>query len=109
MDCSIALVAPASAPTNPTLAYNTGTPTSQVGSWTDFMQNSDATNCGITSCLIKRPACNAAYVPGELSIAGSSPWAITANQNIQAGYTETICVECTNGAEIQIYDNYIIT
>ena len=73
------------------------------------MQNSDATNCGITSCSIKTSGCSGAYSPGQLSMAGSTPWAITANQNIQNGYTETVCVSCTNGLDTYSYFNFIVT
>ena len=31
-------------------------------------------------------------------IAGAvSPFVITANKNVQPGWTETVCVECSNG------------
>ena len=97
MDCSTALTPITSNPTNPVLTYNTGTPTSDLGGWTIFVTNADTTNCAITSCVLKESGCGSAYSAGELTI--TSPWTVTANQNVQAGYSEPVCVSCTNGPD----------
>jgi len=97
MDCSTALTSIAGNPTNPVLTYNSGTPTSALGGWTIFVANADTTNCAITSCVLKASGCGSAYSAGELTIGGLTPWTVTANQNVQAGYDETVCVSCTNG------------
>ena len=42
-------------------------------------------------------------------MANSSPWAITANKNVVAGYTETVCISCFNGFQTITKNNYIVT
>jgi len=53
-----------------------------LGGWTIFVANSDTSNCAITSCVLKAEGCTDAYVAGELTIGGTTPWTVTANQNV---------------------------
>ena len=44
-----------------------------------------------------------------MSMAAGDPFTITANKNIQAGWTETVCLECTNGLQTIKFPNYVVT
>lgn len=66
---------------------------------TDFFDNSEPAGCPITSCAIKAGGCGSAYSPGQLTLSASTPFTVTANRNVIAGYSETVCIECKN-------DNY---
>ena len=74
------------------------TGTEALGDYTNAFTNSESTDCPITSCSMKAQNCISAYVPGQLAMGASTPWALTANKNVFGGYTETVCLECTNGA-----------
>jgi hypothetical protein len=53
-----------------------------------------------------------AYPSGYLSVAGTTPFAISSSTAaVLAGWTENVCVTCTNGVGIQTitFDNYAIT
>jgi hypothetical protein len=110
--CTSTLSAAASVKANPTMAYNSVTTTESTGIWTDFFQNSDTTNCPVTACTLYASPCPTAYATtyssGKQLMSGISPWGITANKNILAGWTETVCISCTNGAQTIIKDNYIV-
>jgi hypothetical protein len=95
--------------TSPTLIYDSITTTGSLGDWTTYFVNADTVNCDITSCVLKAQGCLTAYSPGNLVIAGSMPFAITATKNIPAGWSETVCVECTNAQDIQQLDSYVVT
>ena len=85
----------------------------QFYTWSNLFENTMvATPCADpTSCVLKAAGCNSAYVPGQVSIAATSPWGISAPRNINAGYSETICIYCSNtaiGAAIQL-DGFIVS
>jgi len=62
--CLTVLSAPATAPTNPTFAYDKLTTTETIGGWTLFAQNSDTTNCPVTACSLKAQGCGSTYSAG---------------------------------------------
>ena len=39
-------------------------------------------------------------------MAGSSPWGITMDRTVMAGYEYTLCVSCTNGAGTKTDNNW---
>jgi hypothetical protein len=86
-------------PTNPNkFAYNGVSTTISVGDWSTFFENPGLDNCVMSSCdVYDNSDCLTAYAPGELSTGSSSPFTITANRNIDGGWTETVCVKCSNG------------
>ena len=73
--------------------------------WNDLVQYTDMqkyfTNvnvgdCGlITQCQLLPSGCANTY--GGLGKMHPSTYAISFRQNVAAGYTETLCVECQNG------------
>lgn len=108
MDCATSLtaVAPLS---NPTLQFDTNIVAEPLGDWSTFVANADTTNCGISACSLKTPGCSGAYTGTELQIGESTPWSVTAKRNTDAGYVVEVCIECTNGADTQTYDNFKVT
>jgi len=102
----------AAAPSNPTFAYDAVTTIETIGGWSLFVANSDAANCPVTSCSIYdgSSSCLISYLGGQLSVASTDPFTITANKNVQAGWTETVCVACINGAGQWVAtNNFVIT
>ena len=64
-----------------------------------FFTAGDTTNCPVTSCVLSDIAsCGTPLATGGNVAIGSDPWAITAKQDNTAGYTTTVCVQCTIGA-----------
>ena len=110
LDCAQSLT-DATAPSNPVLTYDFASPTESLGDWTTFFVNSDTANCPIVECALKLPGCSTAYTSGELSISGTDPFTLTANKNVVAGWTETVCIECHNGAlfDLGTFDNFVVT
>jgi hypothetical protein len=107
MDCGISLTA--KTPANPTLIFDAVTTTESVGDQSVFFENADGLNCPITSCSILAVGCGTAYPPGELSISGSFPFTVTSNKNVLVGWTETVCIECSNALQTITFDNYVVT
>jgi len=63
----------------------------------NWFTNTHVTLCGaITSCEIKASGCSSAYTAGNLAITANTG-AVTAKQNVDAGYEDTVCIRCTNG------------
>lgn len=86
-------------PTNPKLvAHSSTTSSSTINTWSDFFSNLDATNCPVTLCTLKAIGCvnsyASAYPIGKLSITSST--SLEAVVNIDQGWTETVCIICTN-------------
>ena len=76
-------------------------PSSPFTTWDAFFQNTDTTNCPITSCsLYDSGSCGTGAYSGaaEVSMDASSPWGITASVTETAGYSWPTCVRCSNGA-----------
>jgi len=62
----------------------------------------------ITACTLKVSGCGSAYTTGNLII--SSAGVITAKQNVDAGYADTVCVSCSNGHGSTVeHDNWTVT
>ena len=57
-------------------------------------------SCSISSCVVKTTGCISPYTGSNVSLNG---FVIEGNRNIFAGWSETVCVECTdsNGGIIQ--------
>ena len=41
-------------------------------------------------------------------IDSTSPWNLTVNKNVQAGYIDIICIKCNNAEISATYDEYVI-
>jgi len=62
----------------------------------NFFTNPHATLCGaITQCELKAAGCTDAYTAANLVI-DASTGEVTAKKNVDAGYTDTVCVKCLN-------------
>ena len=49
--------------------------------------------CSLASCLLKKPGCASAYDGNNMSVLGT---VIKGNQNVQSGWSESVCLECTD-------------
>ena len=91
MDCSIAL---SNKPTvsEPTISHSFSPILTEIvgQSFTDFFDNADPKNCGITSCSIGVKTTCAALPPSSRITLATN--AITAAHDVYGGYDETICV-----------------
>jgi hypothetical protein len=75
-----------------------------------FFTNPHATLCGnINSCSLKEEGCGSAYSAGNLVI-DATTGEVTAKNNIDAGYVDTVCVSCENSHSSVIeFDNWKVT
>ena len=77
---------------------------------TDFFKNTGEESCAATSCTLKAVGCTEPYSSTMLTAEGTS---IT-NKNVDktialAGYTENVCVSCTNDQQTITIDNFKYT
>ena len=79
-----------------TVAYvNSATLVSKSAGFADFFTPLYTATCGtITACEIKASGCSGSYSAGNLAI--DSAGVVTAKQNIDAGYEDTVCISCSN-------------
>ena len=105
--CGDKLTAPSATPDAISMTYSISDsddmiyPLSSMSStdWDTYFANSDSTNCGITSCsLFENGSSTALTTP--ISIGSSTPFDVTALKSDIAGYSLTISIQCTNGAQI---------
>ena len=75
-----------------------------------FFTNPFASHCGlINSCSLKLAGCSTDYTAGNLVI-DATTGEITAKQNVDAGYVDTVCISCSNtGGSTITHDNWIVT
>lgn len=116
--CFTALIAKSSPPpTNPkTFAFSASPSVMTVGTWTDFVAvASGVTGCDPTSCSLMAVGClntyASAYPSGRLTMADALT--VQAQVNVFNGWSEMICIKCSNSANGQAYDtqfldNYIV-
>ena len=73
--------------------------------------NVNNVDCGVfTACVLKPSGCGAGSYSGRAAIGASPNFALSITQNVDAGYTETLCVECQNSAgSIVQHDGWVIT
>jgi hypothetical protein len=98
--------------TNPrTFAYHASN-TEVWGGWTYYFANSQSSACDPTTCTLWGVGCSSAYSSvypsGKITMAGSSPWGFTSVKNVMAGWSEYICLKCTNGQQTINYDSIVI-
>jgi len=57
---------------------------------------------GLTTCVVKPSGCGGATYAGKAAIDGSTK-GLMITQNVDAGYSEILCVECANagGSTVQ--------
>ena len=88
------------APTNPKDFTYDAAVSGAVGTWSNFVANSDTTNCAITSCTLYGKGCvtpyATAYPTGHLSVTGTPPVNIETTRNSHDAWVEEICISCSN-------------
>jgi len=92
------------------IAYSSSsTKTTVAATSASFFDNANVADCGaITSCALYENDCIASYTKGNLVI-DSSTGKVTAKQNVDAGYTDTVCVKCENSASSSVTkDNWSV-
>ena len=110
MDISTALVAAASSFPAASVPYLDNNSLNTVSTtWTNFFTNNDPNDdWPAPTWTIKQSGCGSAYTAGRL-IMNSSTGKITAKQNEDAGYTETVCIVGTIGSQTFTHDGYVVT
>ena len=89
-------------------AANSALVTKAAG-FADFFTPLYTATCGtITACTLKVSGCGSAYSTGNLAI--SSVGVVTAKQNVDAGYEDTVCISCSNshGSTVE-HDSWKVT
>jgi hypothetical protein len=76
---------------------------------TKLFTNKNIGHCGaFTLCVLKPAGCGSGAYSGRAAIAAST-FALSITQNVDAGYTETLCIKCQNSAGSSIqHDNWKI-
>ena len=82
------------------MAFDPVTTTVNIGTYSTYFTvvEPGITTCPLTSCKLKTPGCTALYSGNKLTIGTSTPWTVTAVQNVVNGYIEAFCIDCTNSA-----------
>lgn len=65
--------------------------------WSTVFVNQQPTFCKVNSCVLKDRKCISDYSGDRLSMSSSSPYQIQYVKNIENGYQEEICIQCSNG------------
>jgi hypothetical protein len=114
VDCSSVLSASTSAE-SVSVSYHSSTTSEEVNiissswtSWNVFFSNSDTTNCPITSCSLYESGCST-EMNDPVNMGDSTPWDMTAEKDRTAGYSQSLCVSCTNGAQTITIDDWFVT
>ena len=92
-DCKYALDASASKPVPTTLAWSSNTAKAKALDVTKSWTNSGDTGCGVISaCILKAEGCAAPYTGTAVAVVNK--FEIHGQQNVEAGYSEKVCVQC---------------
>jgi hypothetical protein len=113
IDCT-GMLTIAPAPTNQILNFNTATPSLSLLNAETFFVNQNPVDCPVTGCSLLASGCGSAFASTEVTMAVTTPWAITATRNTPAGYVRSACIQCTNDNYGGTYDTtssgtYIVT
>ena len=69
-------------------------------SWMNFFSSEDNTNCPVTSCILMESTCSTEMTAEtNLLIGSSSPWMVSAKQNIVDGWKKSFCLKCIGTAQ----------
>lgn len=94
IDCEGKITYKSSRPTSYTVAYAGASSVANVKTKSDFFD--ETTRCPITACSILNADCIAAYSGTLITIDTLTPFQIKAKTDQKPGYTEVICIQCTN-------------
>ena len=90
-----------------TFDYSSTSTMEYPGNVNHFFQSSNS-NCPVTSCTLYASDCSSSAA-SNVWLGGSTPWTININKNVIAGYSNTYCYSCTNGAQTITYSPWAVT
>ena len=67
--------------------------------WSKALTNTDEDNCPVLKCEVKKREgenCVAYPADGKVKMRSAAPWTITYQNNEVEGYSEDLCIECSN-------------
>ena len=79
-----------------------------VASSSDFFINRGSKSCAISKCALKEVGCRYVLSIPTISMTKQPPFSILVASKVE-GFSHLICVECTNGAQTLVFDNFNIT
>ena len=90
------------------IAYsNSGSGTAPFGVAEDIVfENSDKVNCPVTACTLEKAGCTG--TPAKTSI-DPTTFTISGIETDPSGWTESVCITCTNAGGSVAYDNVDFT
>ena len=74
-----------------------------------FFRSTDPVNCPITACKLMSQGCDSDYLGRYMTMKQSAPWTMTTQLNRAVGYSETVCIKCSNSAASISHDNFVVT
>lgn len=88
----------ASATNGAVIPYNAATEFVDTAytTFSTFFTNTHSADCGALSCNLYATDCSASYTGGKVKM--SAVGLLSVVQNVQLGYSETLCVKCANTA-----------
>ena len=110
VDCTNVL----SVPTAPTTIKQYATNPAKIygNDWDSAFGNTDVTNCAITSCSLYDNDCSTPLSSSDIYFSGSlssGDLFVYAKRNVEAGYSLTICVVCSNGDQDIQLNNWSVS
>ena len=95
------------------MTYDHVTTSESIGDWATFFTKAGA-GCAVTSCIVMAAGCTAAYTGNKFTLTLTTPFAINAKKDVAGGYSETVCIKCTNdagGLSLQTitHDNFVVS
>lgn len=99
------------------ISYDSSSASKALSEYTSFANlftldadNSHADMCGpLTNCVLRTADCSASYSGSGMASIVAGTGALSIRQDIQAGYSETLCVQCTNaGGSVVQHANWAI-
>ena len=68
--------------------------------WSNFFKTTDATNCPASSCALYDSSCQTPLASSSennkdnIIMTSTSPWQLSALNNVAAGYDVSVCIKC---------------
>lgn len=76
--------------------------------FTGFFQNNRESQCPIQKCTLLESGCKKPYEGQNVKMGESAPYTISTQYNKILGFSENLCIQCTNGEQIVDQDEFKI-